>query len=130
MSVVVTLEDDLDISRGDSLVGADHLPTLSADLRATLSWMSEMPLEIGKKYMIKHGTHLTRTVIKSIDTRIDINTLGRNPATSLALNDIGEVTLKTLKPLIFDSYTENRSTGSFILIDELSHHTLAAGMIL
>ncbi len=128
-SVVMTLEDEIDVSRGDTLVHPEHVPVVAQAIEATLCWMTEAPLTLGKKYVIKHGTRLTRAIIEKVEARISIETLKEEVAQTLALNEIGRVTLKTLQPLVCDRYEKNRSTGSFILIDELSNATVAAGMV-
>jgi bifunctional enzyme CysN/CysC len=130
MSVTVTLEDDLDVSRGDMLAHPRHRPTVSQDLAATLCWFSTSPLVPGKRYAIKHTTRSTRAVVRELSYRVDVNSLERDAAAeSLALNEIGRVTLRTASPLIFDPYDHNRATGSFILIDEATNETVGAGLI-
>lgn len=128
-SVVVTLTDEIDVSRGDVLVDREHLPKVDKNIEATLCWMSDVPLELNKKYLIKHNCRLVKVVVSDVLFRLNINTLDHEKAGGLHLNEIGQVRLKTLQPLIHDSYAKNRSTGSFIVIDELDNHTLAAGMI-
>ena len=129
-SVTLVLSDDIDISRGDTLVGIDHPPGVSTDLEAQVVWMHQRPLAPGKKYFLKHGTLNCRAVVTSIESRINISTLENDaaPPAQLGLNDIGRIRLKTTKPVVFDGYKENRLTGSFILIEEGTNHTAAAGM--
>ena len=129
-SVTLVLSDDIDISRGDTLVGIDHPPGVSTDLEAQVVWMHQRPLVPGKKYFLKHGTLNCRAVVTSIESRINISTLENDaaPPAQLGLNDIGRIRLKTTKPVVFDGYKENRLTGSFILIEEGTNHTAAAGM--
>jgi sulfate adenylyltransferase large subunit len=130
MSVTVRVADDLDISRGDMLVATDDPPTAARQLDAMLCWMGSAPLTPGSRLVIKHTTRTTRARIAELDYRVDINTLEHEPAGQLALNEIGRVTLRTGSPVMADPYARNRTTGSFILIDEASNDTVAAGMIL
>ncbi len=134
-SVTLLLDTQIDISRGDLFAHADELPTVTNQITANLSWMSTQPLDIefGKpgRYLIKHTTQTVRVVLEGIDYRLNVNTLERETGvTKFALNDIGRVRLKTLRPLMVDAYRANRATGSFILIDEVTNQTVAAGMIL
>jgi bifunctional enzyme CysN/CysC len=132
MSVTVTLEDEIDISRGDMICRPKNQPHTGQDIEATVCWMSETgALRPGAKYAIKHTTRWGRALVKDLQYRLDINTLHRDEeADELALNEIGRVTLRTTTPLFYDEYRRNRSTGSFILVDEGSNVTVAAGMIL
>jgi bifunctional enzyme CysN/CysC len=130
MSVTVRLADDLDVSRGDLICRPDDRPALARDLVADVCWMAEAPLRPGGRYAIKHATHTARAIVEAIDDRVEVTSLGREPAPGeLALNDIGRVRLRTSKPLAFDPYARNRATGSFILIDEATNDTVGAGMI-
>ena len=130
MSVTLRLEDQIDISRGDMIVGADDGPAVSRELEATVCWMGEEPLRAGGRYAIKHTTRAARAIVDTLEYRIDVNTLERDHAAeSLALNEIGRVRLRLSAPLVTDPYSDNRTTGSFILIDEQSNDTVAAGMI-
>ena len=129
-SVTVVLEDNLDVSRGDTLVGLDPLPGHSSDLAARVCWMNPRPLTSGKKYHLKHGTQTVQAMISSIESKIDIRTFEPEPdPVELVMNDIGEVRLRTSKPLVFDGYTTNRLTGSFILVEQGTNATAAAGML-
>jgi bifunctional enzyme CysN/CysC len=132
MSVTVRLADDIDISRGDMLCRPNNQPHSGQDIDAMVCWMSEKTaLTPGQKLSIKHTTRSARALVKELHYRLDVNTLHRDEATGrLALNDIGRVTLRTTHPLFFDEYRRNRSTGSFILIDEATMATVGAGMIL
>jgi bifunctional enzyme CysN/CysC len=132
MSVSVTLDDDLDISRGDMLCRPHNQPDIGQDIDAMICWMAEQSeLRDGAKYALKHTTRSARTLVKGLHYRLDVNTLHRDhDASTLALNEIGRVSLRTTVPLFFDDYRRNRTTGSFILIDETSGATVAAGMIL
>ena len=130
MSVTVRLEDDLDISRGDMISRPHNHPNVARDLDATICWMSETPSSSGGRYLIKHTTRTARAVLTELVHRIDVDTLHRDESVdALGLNDIGRVTLRTATPLAFDAYRRNRMTGSFILIDETTNDTVAAGMI-
>jgi bifunctional enzyme CysN/CysC len=131
MSVALRLEDDLDVSRGDMIARPANRPTVSDTFDATVCWMSEEPLREGGRYTIKHTTRTGRAVVRTLRYRIDVNTLHRDvEAPELGLNDIGRVTLRLSAPLAFDTYTRNRATGSFVLIDDTTNDTVAAGMIL
>jgi bifunctional enzyme CysN/CysC len=131
MSVVLRLADDLDISRGDMICRPHNQPSVGQDLDATVCWMTERPLTAGAKYSIKHTTRSARALVKDLQYRLDINTLHRDElATSLTMNEIGRVTLRTTTPFMFDTYRRNRTTGSFILVDEADNTTVGAGMIL
>jgi bifunctional enzyme CysN/CysC len=131
MSVTVRLEDEIDISRGDMICRPNNAPRVAQDLDAMVCWMDEKsPLQVGRKYAIKHTTRTARTVIKRLNYRLDVNTLHRDEqAESLSLNEIGRVQLRSTVPLMCDDYSRNRTTGGFILIDEATHRTVGAGMI-
>jgi sulfate adenylyltransferase subunit 1 len=129
-SVTMVLSDDLDISRGDMIVGLDNLPGMSTELHAKVSWMHQRPLQRGKKYFLKHSTQTVQAVVTAIENRMNISTYELEPEPpELVLNDIGEVRIKTAKPLIYDGYITNRLTGSFILIEQGTNATVAAGML-
>ena len=131
-SVGVRLADELDVGRGDMIVGvADREePMVTQELRATVCWLGEHPLRVGGTYSIKHTTRSARAIVRAVENRLDVNTFDRTAADGLSLNEIGEVTLKTSVPLVVDSYGRNRVTGSFILLDEATHATAGAGMVL
>ncbi|MCB1133942.1 MAG: sulfate adenylyltransferase subunit CysN, partial [Verrucomicrobiae bacterium] len=130
MSATLLLEDDIDISRGDMLVKPGNVPHLTQDFEAMVCWMSEQPLRKGIKYGLKHTTRSARCMIKDIQHRINIDTLEPEAGIEqLGLNDIARLSIKTNVPLAFDAYARNRYTGGFILIDEATNTTLAAGMI-
>ncbi len=130
-SVTLLLDTQIDISRGDLFAHVEDLPTVTNQITANLSWMSSQPLDASGRYLIKHTTQTVRVVLEGIDYRLDVNSLERETGvTTFKLNDIGRVRLKTLRPLMIDSYRANRATGSFILIDEVTNQTVAAGMIL
>ena len=128
-SVTLLLNEYLDISRGDLLAGAGEPATLLKSLNADVCWMSDEPLDLRRKYWIKHGTKQTGAKITAIDTLLDINTQQRHPAHGLKLNDIARISLNVQQPLAADAYADIRATGAFILIDEVTHQTVAAGMI-
>jgi len=129
-SVTLVLEHDLDVSRGDMLIGLDHLPGMASELTGRVCWMNSRPLQGGKKYFLKHATQTVQAVITHLDSRINIQTFDPEPEPAeLGLNDIGEVRLRTAKPLVFDAYSSNRLTGSFILIEQGTNATVAAGML-
>jgi sulfate adenylyltransferase large subunit len=131
LSVTVRLADDLDVSRGDLLADPDQAPTVARELEATVCWMAERPLEPRTKLAIKHTTRTVRAIVDELASVVDIHTLEDRPAPErLDLNDIARVRLRLSEPLAVDAYAENRSTGAFILIDESSNDTVAAGMIL
>jgi sulfate adenylyltransferase large subunit len=129
MSVALRLESEVDISRGDMIVEPDDQPPVARELEAVVCWMSEAPLQPRGRYTIKHTTRTARAVVEQIEHRVDINTLDHVPAGQLALNEIGRVHLRCSAPLVVDAYSRNRTTGSFILIDESTNDTVAAGMI-
>jgi sulfate adenylyltransferase subunit 1 len=129
-SVMLTLTDEIDISRGDMLIrNSPCAPRVAKEFPATLCWLSETPLERNRKYLIKHATRMTKCLFSHLEFRVDVNTLEQYPVDKLAMNDIARVTLKTAQPLVFDTYADDRATGSFIIIDETSNNTVAAGMI-
>ncbi|MFK3984581.1 sulfate adenylyltransferase subunit 1 [Micromonospora sp. NPDC050397] len=131
MSVTVRLADEIDISRGDLICRPNNAPTVAQDIEAMICWMDEsLPLRTGAKYAIKHTTRTARTVVRGLHYRLDVNSLHRDEsATELGLNEIGRVRLRTTVPLLADEYRRNRTTGGFILIDETTNRTVAAGMI-
>ena len=128
-SVTLLLDEYLDISRGDMLVGADQPATLLKSVEADLCWLSEEALDPRRKYWLKHTTRQVAARVAKIDTLLDINTQERRAADTLKLNDIAAVTINVQQPLAADAYDAVRATGAFILIDEVSHQTVAAGMI-
>ncbi len=129
MSVALRLETEIDISRGDMIVEADDQPVSARELEAVICWMSDAPLAPRGRYTIKHTTRSARAIIEQIEHRVDINSLDHVPATQLELNEIGRVRLRCSAPLVVDAYARNRTTGSFILIDESTNDTVAAGMV-
>jgi sulfate adenylyltransferase subunit 1 len=128
-SVTLTLEDEIDISRGDMFVSNEVLPKVAKEFEAMLCWLSETPLDINRKYLVKHTTRTAKCLFSSIEYRVDVNTLEQHSTPTLNMNDIARVVMKVQQPLVFDSYSTNRATGSFIVIDEATNNTVAAGMI-
>ncbi|MEU6133783.1 GTP-binding protein [Nocardioides sp. NPDC047086] len=130
MSVTVRLEDDVDVSRGDMISRVKNAPEPSQDIDAMICWMTNAPLRPRQKLAIKHTSNSARALVKDIQYRLDVNSLHRDLETKeLGLNEIGRVQLRTTKPLLCDPYSKNRTTGSFILIDEATGVTVGAGMI-
>jgi sulfate adenylyltransferase subunit 1 (EFTu-like GTPase family) len=130
-SVTVGLVDDIDVSRGDMLADPDRPPVVARELEARICWMSERPLEPRSKLAVKHTTRSVRAIVDELVSVVDIHTLADVPAPErLDLNDIGVVRLRLSEPLAVDPYAESRETGAFILIDEASNDTVAAGTIL
>ena len=129
-SLTICLADDIDISRGDMIVGVENLPGMSADLHARVCWMHARPLQSGKKYFLKHAAQTVQAVVTQLESRINMSTFEAEPnPPELAMNDIGVIRLKTTKPVIFDGYNTNHLTGSFILIEQGTNATIAAGML-
>ncbi len=129
-AITLTLEDEIDVSRGDMLVHADNQPRITDSFDAMLVWMAEEPMLPGKKYDIKRATSYVPGSIASITHRVDVNTLEHGSASSLALNEIGRVKVSLDAPIALDGYAQNRTTGSFIVIDRLTNGTVGAGMII
>jgi len=128
-SVTLRLEDEIDISRGDMFVSTNSQPRVAKEFRAKLCWLAEEPLDKSRKYLVKHTTRTARCLFSNLEHRIDVNTLELHPIEKIGMNDIAQVVLKTQQPLAIDSYDEDRATGSFIVIDEATNNTVAAGMI-
>ena len=130
-SITLVLEHDIDVSRGDMIIGPDALPGCSTELQARVCWMHPRPLQRGRKYLLKHTTRTAQALVSRLENRIHISTLQPQPdPTELALNDIGQIRLQTAQPLVFDGYGTNRLTGSFILIEPGTNATVAAGLLL
>ncbi|MGB9176703.1 MAG: sulfate adenylyltransferase subunit CysN, partial [Methanoregula sp.] len=123
------LEDDLDISRGDMIVREKNLPASAEIIESHLVWMDSTPLALGKSYLVKHTTRTVRGAVEEVTYRLDPEDLHRKPAGTLHLNEIGRVTLRLTTPVFADTYEHNRHTGCFILIDPVTYHTAAAGVI-
>jgi sulfate adenylyltransferase subunit 1 len=131
MSVAMTLEDEIDISRGDMIAKPNNMPRATQDLDVMLCWFHEKPLVLGGRYFLRHTTRDCKALIKEVRYKIDINTLHKDEQDlRLGMNEIGRVKLRTTLPLFVDSYSSNRNTGGLILIDQETNNTVAAGMIL
>jgi sulfate adenylyltransferase subunit 1 len=128
-SVTLTLEDEIDISRGDMLVSGGAAPRVEKEFEAMLCWLSEAPLDKNRKYLVKHTTRMAKCLFSRLDYRVDVNTLEQHSTPTLNMNEIARIAMKVQQPLVFDSYATDRATGSFIVIDEATNNTVAAGMI-
>ena len=130
MSVTVTLEDEIDISRGDMIVGENDKPTVSQDVELMVCWLGEKPLALNGKYALKHTSRDVRCIVKDIKYKLDISNLEKREEDKVVgMNDIARIVIRTTQPLVYDSYSRNRVTGSVILIDEATNTTVGAGMI-
>lgn len=129
-SVTLTLEDEIDVSRGEMLVHPDNLPMMERNFEAMVVWMDEEPMDVNKSFFIKQTTNMSRTRIDSIKYKVDVNTMEHSAVPFLSLNEIARVVLTTAKELFFDPYQKNKSCGSFILIDPITNNTSAVGMII
>lgn len=131
MSITMTLEDDIDVSRGDMIAKPDNQPTVGQDIELMVCWLNKKPLQPSGKYAIKHTTQDVRCIIKDVKYKVNINTLHRVEGDKeIGLNDIGRIHIRTTQPLFYDSYKRNRTTGSLIIVDEFTNETVGAGMIL
>jgi bifunctional enzyme CysN/CysC len=130
LSVTLTLDDEIDSSRGDMLVRPGNVPKVEQKFEATIVWMAEAPLVSGKEYLFKQTSKIIAGRVSSLRYRVDVNTLHREPAPSLALNEIGRCGITLASPIAFDAYRRNRATGAFIVIDRITNETVGAGMIL
>ena len=128
-AVTITLEDEIDISRGEMIVKPDNMPEIGRRFTAMMVWMDEEPMDREKKFFIKQTTNLSRVKIENIEYRIDVNTMKKSSVDALSLNEIGKVEITSSKQLFFDPYSVNKHTGAFILIDPISNNTSAVGMI-
>jgi sulfate adenylyltransferase subunit 1 len=128
-SVTVTLADDIDISRGDLIADAAIPASAAKSIDARICWLDGAPLDLSARYLVKHTTRTVRAKISAVHHRLDVHTLAHQPAPTVAMNDIAQVSIGLAQPIFFDPYDANRATGSFILIDEATNHTVAAGMI-
>ncbi len=129
-AVTVTLEDEIDISRGDMIVHPFNLPRVERHFEAMLVWMNEKKMDVSTQFYIKHNSHTTKAKINNIRYRVDVNTLDKSEIDSFSLNEIGRVGITTVKPLYFDPYKKNRNTGAFVLINPVTNNTVAVGMII
>jgi len=131
MSVTITLNDDIDISRGDMLVKEDNMPQVTQDIDMMVCWMNEKPLQLNGKYAIKHTTRDVRCIIKEVRYKVNVNNLEHIEGDlNVGLNDIACISIRTTKPLFVDPYKKNRRTGSLIIIDEATNSTIGVGMVL
>ena len=129
-SVVIHLEDDIDISRGDTIVKADNLPEVNNQLEVLLCWMDEKPLQAGNKYYLQHNSRLVRAIVQQVEYKLDVNTLQHLAVEgAIKLNEVVKATIKTASPLVYDAYSRLRSNGSAILVDETSNSTVAAVLL-
>lgn len=128
-SIAITLDDEIDVSRGDMFVKSSTLPTVAKEFEAMLCWLSEAPLDKNRKYLIKHTTRIVKCVFSRLDYRVEMSSLEQLETSTLNMNDIARVAMKVQQPLVFDHYKQNRASGSFIVIDEATNNTVAAGMI-
>jgi sulfate adenylyltransferase subunit 1 len=129
LSVTLVLDRELDISRGDLIVGAEKQATIARSIKASLVWMDQRPLDLSRRYLLKHTSHTVPAFLSSVDSRTDLAALERVPAQTLEMNDIGAVTVNLLRPIALDNYNHCRGTGAFILIDPQTNATVAAGMV-
>ncbi|MCP3964808.1 MAG: sulfate adenylyltransferase subunit CysN [Lentisphaerae bacterium] len=129
LAITLTLEDEIDISSGDMLIKADQLPHITNEFKANIIWMNEKPLIENAEYIIRHCGNSVKAKFLKIEHKTDVNTLKNDSADKLELNETGEVTVTTFSPLFFDTYTKNRETGSFIIIDKITNNTVGVGMI-
>ena len=129
-SVTLTLEDEIDISRGDMLVHPDNLPLIGRTFEAMLVWMDEEDMDVNKQFFIKQTTNTSRVRIDGIRYKVDVNTMSQSKVDKLKLNEIGRAVFTTNRPLYFDPYVKNKSCGAFILIDPITNNTSAVGMII
>lgn len=131
MSVTITLEDEIDISRGDMLVRVNNQPKMTQDVELMVCWMNEKPLQLRGKYAVKHTSNDVRCIVKEIRYKVDIRTLHRlEDDKEIKMNDIARIAIRTTKPLFLDNYKRNRNTGSLIIIDEATNETVGAAMVI
>jgi sulfate adenylyltransferase subunit 1 len=131
MSAVMTLEDEIDISRGDMIVKPNNQPNVSQDVEAMICWFSDKKLQPNGKYILRHTTKEAKCIVKAVRYKVNINTLHKLEGDhDIGMNDIGRIQIRTTNPLFFDAYKRNRNTGSLILVDEFTNATVAAGMLL
>ncbi|MBI9035631.1 MAG: sulfate adenylyltransferase, partial [Bacteroidales bacterium] len=131
MSVTMTLEDDIDISRGDMIVGVENGPQIKNEVDLMICWMGDKPMQLGGKYSIMHTTKDARCIIKDVKFKVNVNTLEQiTDDKQVSMNEIAQISIKTTQPLLLDSYKKNRKTGALILIEEGTNNTVGVGMIL
>jgi sulfate adenylyltransferase large subunit len=129
LSVTLVLDRELDIGRGDLIAGVGEAPVVASSVKASLVWMDQRPLDVNRRYLLKHTSHSVPALVSSIDHRVDLETMAHEPAPALRMNDIGAVSLHLLRPIAVDLYRDNRGTGALILIDPETNATVAAGMV-
>jgi len=129
-SVTLLLEDEIDTSRGDMIVKSDQAPEPVKQISAMVCWLSETPLSPARTYVIRHTTRESKAKVGEIAYKVDVNTLEEQATQGLNMNDIAKISFKLAQPLMVDSYTSNRATGAFIVIDESTNNTVGAGMII
>jgi sulfate adenylyltransferase subunit 1 len=129
-SVMLRLEDEIDVSRGDLLVRPEEAPAVTREVDAVVCWLSERPLSRARRYLVRHTTRESKAQLAEIAWRLDLNALERVPTEALAMNDVGRITLRLAQPIAADRYADNRATGAFIVVDEATNDTAGAGMIL
>ena len=129
LSVVLVLDREIDISRGDLIAAIDAAPVVARRVKASLVWMDRRPLDMARRYLLKHTSHTAPAVVSMVEDRVDLSALGREAASTLRMNEIGSVTIDLLRPIAVDLYRENRATGALILIDPETNATVAAGMV-
>jgi sulfate adenylyltransferase subunit 1 len=129
MAVTLRFEDDLDVSRGDLVCRPHNAPAVTQDLEAMVCWMSDRPLEPGRKLALKHTTRWARALVKDVRYGVDVDSLHRRETQELGLNEVGRVVLRTTVPVLADPYRRNRTTGGFVLVDEATNVTVGAGMV-
>ena len=128
-AAIIHVKDNIDISRGDSIVASEKLPQITQDIQATICWMDAKPLQAGAKLVLQHYSNKVKAVVREISEKINLDTLAFEHVTgNISLNEISRITLKTAQPIAFDSYQANRNNGGFILIDENTNNTVAAGV--
>jgi sulfate adenylyltransferase subunit 1 len=128
-AVTVRLAEELDVSRGDMLVAAAAPPRTVSSLEATVCWMADAPLRPGARVLVKHTTRTVKAIVRAVTDRLDVTSLTAEPVTELGLNDIGRVALQVASPLAVDAYAEDRTTGAFLIVDDVTGTTLGAGMV-
>jgi sulfate adenylyltransferase subunit 1 (EFTu-like GTPase family) len=128
-AITVRLADEVDVSRGDLIAAADDAPTVTSEFEATVCWMHDAPLVPGRKLALKHTTRSVKAIVTTLVDTLDVTTLESGDATSFGLNDIGRVIIRTSSPIFVDDYIVDRTTGAFVLIDEATGATVAAGMV-
>jgi sulfate adenylyltransferase subunit 1 (EFTu-like GTPase family) len=128
-AITVRLADEVDVSRGDMIAAADDAPRSTQEFEATICWMADAPLVAGRRLLLKHTTRSVKAIVSTLNGTLDVTDLESGAASQLGLNDIGRVTIRTSSPVFVDDYNVDRTTGAFVLIDEATGATVAAGMV-